>query len=515
MFVSVRATMAATLPPINGSAGSRKGQNVQHFMPSPPKGPPSGKKLKPLRKVPGTPDRDIFVKHDILRQQQPDLSKRQTASYRNTYKHNLCLDMLQEGYHKSFSELFALIKQQEEERLERGPESLMWTMTLLKDQHAKLDMLKVHLTKAEEAYRKGDFAEVYRNRYELARYFQSMRDDKWLADHFFTTCLQTSMEVKGDHGKMQAQGHYNVGVSYEENGDNYEAVDHFEAYYKLAVDHKEWITADDVTFHTDACINLWRIYTTIGLILERQEELEKALDFLTKALNMAKECNDKSLEGQASYTLGLSHEKCGDGKSALVHLNNFLDVCNESGDSEGIGKACDAISKAYASQGKLEESIEYLRKFVEVTEQSGEEIAFSKACHNLGNILNSLGRYEEATDYFSKAYNISRTLSDKEAINTNRVQFGIAMAHRMMSGFHGHVVLEHRNALERMIEWKSARTDDFEKPFPEPKEEEPPKPPSPAPPAPVEAETTQDEDATKETEQKDNTMTEDSGTLDS
>lgn len=72
--------MAATLPPINGSAGgSRKGQNVQHFMPSPPKGPPSGKKLKPMRKIPSTPDRDLFVKHDLLRQQQPDLSKKQTA----------------------------------------------------------------------------------------------------------------------------------------------------------------------------------------------------------------------------------------------------------------------------------------------------------------------------------------------------------------------------------------------------------------------------------------------------
>jgi len=78
--------MAATLPPINGTGvGNRQGQNIQHqhqFMPTPPKGPPSGKALKPLRKVPGlsTPDsRDIFMKHEVLRQQQNELSKRQTA----------------------------------------------------------------------------------------------------------------------------------------------------------------------------------------------------------------------------------------------------------------------------------------------------------------------------------------------------------------------------------------------------------------------------------------------------
>lgn len=63
--------------------------------------------------------------------------------------------MLQDGYQKSFSELFALIKQQEEKRQQQGPESLMWTMVMLKDQHDKLDMLKHHLCKAEESERKG------------------------------------------------------------------------------------------------------------------------------------------------------------------------------------------------------------------------------------------------------------------------------------------------------------------------------------------------------------------------
>ena len=70
--------------------------------------------------------------------------------------------MLQDGYHKSFSELFALIKQQEEERLAQGEESLMWTQTMLKDRHQELDKLKFHLTKAEEATRKGKYSKKQR-----------------------------------------------------------------------------------------------------------------------------------------------------------------------------------------------------------------------------------------------------------------------------------------------------------------------------------------------------------------
>ena len=64
--------------------------------------------------------------------------------------------MLREGYHKSFAELFALIKQQNERRLAAGPESLLWTMILLENEHAKLDTLKLYLTQAEAALRKGN-----------------------------------------------------------------------------------------------------------------------------------------------------------------------------------------------------------------------------------------------------------------------------------------------------------------------------------------------------------------------
>ena len=62
----------------------------------------------------------------------------------------------------------------------------------------------------------GDFQEVYRSRFELARFFQSV-GDKWLSDHFFNTCLQTSNQITDDGGKMQAEGFCNVALAEEEN----------------------------------------------------------------------------------------------------------------------------------------------------------------------------------------------------------------------------------------------------------------------------------------------------------
>lgn len=59
-------------------------------------------------------------------------------------------------------------------------------------------------------------------------------------------------------------------------------------------------------------------------------------------------------------------------------------------------------------------------------------------------------------------------MGEISSINVNRVQFGVAMAHKMLQNVGGHIVANHLPALERLIEWKSSRVDDFEKPFPEP-----------------------------------------------
>jgi len=51
----------------------------------------------------------------------------------------------------------------------------------------------------------------------LARYFQ-YSGDKWLADHFYAACLETSAKVDNDGGKMRAEGFCNVADALEASG---------------------------------------------------------------------------------------------------------------------------------------------------------------------------------------------------------------------------------------------------------------------------------------------------------
>lgn len=77
------------------------------------------------------------------------------CSYQNSFKHSICIEMLRQGYHKSFSELFALIQKWNALRDAGGPGSAIWQQKPLEEQHEKLDQLQHFLTRAEAAQRAG------------------------------------------------------------------------------------------------------------------------------------------------------------------------------------------------------------------------------------------------------------------------------------------------------------------------------------------------------------------------
>ncbi|BFZ24041.1 hypothetical protein BsWGS_27081 [Bradybaena similaris] len=395
----------------------------------------------------------------------PALRKLDIDKFRNSYRHNLCLDMLTTGYHSSFCELVTLIRQQVDRREAAGPESFLWNKPLLENQTVKLDFLKRHMTKAEAANRNDNLADEYNARYQLAQYFSRDPDDQWLADHFFNTCLEVARREETAESSMLAEGLCNVGLCLQKNHHYREAAKNFESYHKLALARQnEWFMRNGVSFYIDSCVKLFGIYTIIGLELGRsgdREDNETSLNMLVQALDMAVKSKNKKLAGEASYNLGLAYQKNNQLDNALTHLFTFYDTCQGDSNSEGTGQACDAIAKIYARQGNKEKSVEFLKRFVELTEKTGLEREYSMACYNLGNVCNSVGNYDEATEYFSKAYNISRVLQDPFYTNINRVQYGIAVAHRMMGHFVNHVLISDRLCLDRLVAWKSVKRDEF------------------------------------------------------
>ncbi|XP_002737930.1 tetratricopeptide repeat protein 29-like [Saccoglossus kowalevskii] len=474
--------MAAPLPAIPPGQGHGPGLQTiqQHRVPSPPSkistGSISRSTYRPGQRLIGKREREQQAKQQMLRAKQPDLSHMDTARYRNTYFHTLCVEMLKDGFHRSFSELFALIKRQKAEREAAGPDSLIWNLTLLEDEYEKLDKLKQYLTEAEAALRLSNMEAVYTAQHKLAEYFKAI-EDYWLSDHFYTLCLDTSLQIKGDGRRKEAEANCNMGLGYEHNRVYDKAAEHFETFYKLCSRNKSWRTTDGGSLHAMSCDHLMRLYTTMAENFQKAEkkDLQQAIQYLLKAFEMAKESGDTAKEGVSSYKLGLAYKDIGDPETALMYHEGYMEICKQLGDQEGMGKSCEAIAAAYESQGKAEDAIRYLEMFVEVAEKSKQEKALGRASACLGTIYNIQGQYLKAAEYFGKAYNIARSTGDNLGTSETRVHYGIASAHRILLNYTDCVEKPSKKRLEALILYKNGRGEQFAEPVkdsPPPKVEE-------------------------------------------
>uniref|UniRef100_A0A8C6ND21 Tetratricopeptide repeat protein 29 n=1 Tax=Melopsittacus undulatus TaxID=13146 RepID=A0A8C6ND21_MELUD len=223
---------------------------------------------------------------DYLATNIKGLSKQEAAANRNSYKKNICIDMLRQGYHKSFSELFALIEKWNALREAAGPGSAIWQQKSLEEQPDKLDQLYHFLTRAEAAHRAGHYEEVYDNQLNLAYYFNDP-EDKWLSNYFYEECFNTAKLITTDIRKREAQAHANMGLIKEEQGHVLNAAEYYETFYHLTVG-STWKDVTGRTYNSLASEYLWRIYTLLADKMLENNEHQQAIKTLKKALKIAK-----------------------------------------------------------------------------------------------------------------------------------------------------------------------------------------------------------------------------------
>ncbi|XP_015716662.1 tetratricopeptide repeat protein 29 isoform X4 [Coturnix japonica] len=332
---------------------------------------------------------------DYLAKNIKGLSKQEAAANRNSYKENICIDMLRQGYHKSFSELFTLIQKWNALREAAGPGSAIWQGQSLEEQPDKLDQLYHFLTRAEAAQRAGHVMK---------------------------------------------------------------AAEHYEAFYQLT-EGTTWKNETGHTYHSLACEHLWRIYILLADKMLENKEQEQAIKTLIKAIRMAKTGGDKKMEGEAVYCLSLVYHFAGEEKRALSILNTSVKIFTSLCDSAGLRRAYEAIDKILVSQGKVSESLKHLEEFKKVADNAHLSQSVVDACVLTGNIHNARGNYDKALEYFTQAFEAANTLNNLSLLNETRTYCGIAKAHKLMEVFNSHIEAEDPISLKYLLAWKKNRSD--------------------------------------------------------
>ncbi|XP_040590771.1 tetratricopeptide repeat protein 29 isoform X2 [Mesocricetus auratus] len=384
------------------------------------------------------------------------LSKEEVAAHRNSYKKSICVEMLRDGYHKSFTELFALTEQWDALRRAAEVRSLFWLQRPLEEQPDKLDNFYHYLTRAEAAERQEYYEEVYNNLYALACYFDNP-EDKWVRNHFYERCFKIAQRIKFDGGKKEAEAQAHMGLLFEEEGELLEAAQHYEAFHELT-QGRIWKDETGQLLNLLACESLVRIYRLLSDRMLENKDYKQAIKILMKASDIAKEGSDRTMEGEAALFLGSAHLAAGEYETALTVLRRYSEIAESVGDDLNLGKAYEAIAKVLQSQGQTTEAIEYLEKFVKIARNNFQSLDVIHACTMLGDIYNEKGQYSTASEYFQQAFSTAVELMKTALMDETKVHYGIARAHQMMMTMTNYIESADLDSLNCLLSWKESRT---------------------------------------------------------
>ncbi|XP_061664493.1 tetratricopeptide repeat protein 29 isoform X2 [Syngnathoides biaculeatus] len=381
------------------------------------------------------------------------LSKEDIAKFINSRKQNICVGLLQHGFHRSFSELFLLLRLDRERREGAEINSALSLQTPLEEQHAKVESVGLHLSRAERAQRDGRWPAAYEQRLHLGAYFAAEREDLWLSLHFYHTCTQAREDGCTRHA---TEGRACLAELYLQQGQLEKARQQAELCVRMA-DEGGWLDSSGRPLPRRARESLWSICSRQADARIKAGEPDEALELLHRGYATATESENKNIEGEAAYQLGLAYYSVGDYDTSQQYLDTSMRICSTTEDFDGLGKAYKAVAKLCESKGNLSGTIRLLETLVDISRRNGLHHHLVDACLCLGNVYTNRRQYDQARESLLQGYSVACDIGDVTLVQKAQVSLASAHTRCIVGKYSGDVESSAPAALSRLLDWKVAR----------------------------------------------------------
>ncbi|XP_029310463.1 tetratricopeptide repeat protein 29 isoform X2 [Cottoperca gobio] len=381
----------------------------------------------------------------------PIISKAEISLFRNSLKQNICVELLQQGFHRSFSELFFLLGSDADRRSVDETGSV-WLQTPLDEQLDKLETMKLHLSLAERAESTCSWTVVCDQRLFLGQYF-SAPEDVWLSLYFLHSCADREL---GRHSRPATEARACLAEVYLQLGDLEQA----RLQAELCIQQAEDGSLLDLAgrpLRLRARKALWGVYSRLADAPLNAANYNKALTLLHKGYSIAIESEDKHIEWEALYQLGLTYQSAGDHDTARQYFNTCMQICSTLQDADGLGKSYKAMAKSNENKGNMHDTLLCLEKLADISGSNGLQHNLADANMCLGKIYFSTSEYSRAADYFLQGYDVACQLGDVALLQKAQVLVASARAHSLRARYSADVASTSSAALRRLVDWKETR----------------------------------------------------------
>ena len=179
---------------------------------------------------------------------------------------------------------------------------------------------------------------------------------------------------------------------------------------------RHWQAAQDRVAELRTLVKIALLYIEVG-------NEQKALEYATRALPVARDSHDRLAEASALDALGEVHDQFGDKRKASEYYEQALPLSRAAGNRAVEGKIRSNLGVAYSGIGERHKALLHFEEAVRIFTALQDRPMLAEVEANMGMMYDNLGEYQRALDSHQGALAIQRELGDRasEAITRNNI----------------------------------------------------------------------------------------------
>jgi len=155
---------------------------------------------------------------------------------------------------------------------------------------------------------------------------------------------------------------------------------------------------------------LMYVYSWLGLIYNRKDDIDNALFYYSKHLILSRELGYKEEEAIAINNIAAIYDKKGDIDKALDYYEQSLKL---KSDEKEKAPTYNNIALIYSKKGNYQKAIEYLKKAIEISERTGDYHGVAQRMLNIGAVYIGAKDFYNASKYLNEGLMRIQKIGDK------------------------------------------------------------------------------------------------------
>ena len=168
----------------------------------------------------------------------------------------------------------------------------------------------------------------------------------------------------------------------------------------------------------------------LGISYNETGDNDEAMEIFASALEQAEKLGDKKGMAITLNSIGIMNAIGGEYDTALGCYERSLKIKEELGDKAGMAAPLGNIGNLHFYRGEYDTALEYHDRSLKVEQEIGDKSSMGQTLMNIGYVNNYKGEYDIALEYYDRSLKIQEEIGRMHSVALSLCNIGIVHANR-------------------------------------------------------------------------------------